>query len=214
MTPLNKQAYLHIKKLIMTGQLSYQEIYSETKLSRELGISRTPLRDAIHRLAQEEYIDIIPSKGFILHRLTKQDIVETFQIRSALECYCALQIAKNYESDSVQQLLQDLTGLTDRLKTILETTKSIEDFCEYDFQFHKKIIEYIENKKFSSIFDTFQYRMRRLAELSLSHEGRMADTYSEHLAIVCALEQGDIEHIYEIISRHMDTARNINIEDL
>ena len=53
MMTLNEQAYEHLKKMITEDQLSYQEIYSETKLSRELGISRTPFRDAIHRLVQE-----------------------------------------------------------------------------------------------------------------------------------------------------------------
>ena len=55
MIPLNEQAYQHLQNLIITNRLSYQEIYSETKLSKELGISRTPFRDAIHRLAQEGY---------------------------------------------------------------------------------------------------------------------------------------------------------------
>lgn len=80
MTPLNEQAYQHLQMLIMTHKLSYDKIYSETKLSKELGISRTPFRDAIHRLAQEGYIDIIPSKGFTLHQLTSKDIIETFQV--------------------------------------------------------------------------------------------------------------------------------------
>ena len=92
MLPLNEQAYQHLQSLIMTGQLSYNQVYSETKLAKELGISRTPFRDAVHRLAQEGYIDIIPSKGFMLHQLTKKDVVETFQIRSALESYCTLQL--------------------------------------------------------------------------------------------------------------------------
>ncbi len=59
MTPLNEQAYQHLQKLIIQGEFEYNKIYSETKLSRELGISRTPFRDAVHRLAQEGYIDII-----------------------------------------------------------------------------------------------------------------------------------------------------------
>ena len=63
MLPLNEQAYQHLQKLILSNRLSYGQIYSETRLSRELGISRTPFRDAVHRLAQEGYIDIIPSKG-------------------------------------------------------------------------------------------------------------------------------------------------------
>ena len=88
MTPLNEQAYNYLQKLIMENHFSYQEVYSETKLSKELGISRTPLRDAVHRLAQEGYIDIIPSKGFMLHQMNRKDVYETFQVRSALETYC------------------------------------------------------------------------------------------------------------------------------
>ena len=88
MTPLNEQAYNYLQKLIMENHFSYQEVYSETKLSKELGISRTPLRDAVHRLAQEGYIDIIPSKGFMLHQMNRKDVNETFQVRSALETYC------------------------------------------------------------------------------------------------------------------------------
>ena len=214
MTPLNEQAYQHLQMLIMTHKLSYDKIYSETKLSKELGISRTPFRDAIHRLAQEGYIDIIPSKGFTLHQLTSKDIIETFQVRSALECYCTLQIAKNAEQEPVKKLLKELLDATETLKVILETTKSIKDFCEYDFLFHTKIIAYAENEQFSSLFDTFKYRMRKLAELSLAHKGRMLATYREHLAIVQAMEQGNAAQIYEITSRHMDRARLINMEDL
>lgn len=218
MIPLNEQAYRHLQKLIIEGQFAYNKIYSETKLSKELGISRTPLRDAVHRLAQEGYIDIIPSKGFMLHQLTRQDIDETFQVRSALECYCTLQITKQLQASPanrpVKKLLEELHVLTDMLREILETNGSIEEFCEYDFQFHTKIIDYPGNRQISSIFATFKYRLRRLAELSLAHEGRLKDTYNEHLAIVEAMESGDVEHIYEITLTHMDTAREINLEDL
>ena len=81
---------------------------------------------------------------------------------------------------------------------------SIDEFCEYDFQFHTKIITYLENEQFSSIFSTFMYRMKALAKLSLSHKGRMENTYNEHMAILNALESGDSEHIYEITIAHME----------
>ncbi len=56
--------------------------------------------------------------------------------------------------------------------------------------------------------------MRKLAELSLAHEGRMIDTYNEHLAILEAMEKGDFEHIYKITVAHMITARELNLDDL
>ena len=214
MIPLNEQAYQHLQSLIMTNKLSYQKIYSETKLAKELGISRTPFRDAIHRLAQEGCIDIIPSKGFTLHQLTKKDVDETFQVRSALETYCTFQISKQADTMNAKKLFLELDLIMENLKRILETTQSIEEFYEYDFQFHTKIVQYLNNEQFVSIFATFMYRMKKLAVLSLSHEGRMQNTYDEHLAILNAMKRGDTEHIYEITLNHMDTPRDLNLEDL
>lgn len=214
MTPLNEQAFQHLKSLIVNNELTYQKIYSETKLSKELGISRTPLRDAIHRLAQEGYIDIIPSKGFRIHQLTKKDVDETFQVRSALECYCTFRIAQEANTRKAKRLFKELDWIMEELKEILDTTQSIKEFSEFDFEFHTKVIEFLENEQFSSIFATFMYRMRKLAELSLAHKGRMQDTYDEHLAILKAMKAGDTQHIYEITLKHMDTPRGINLEDL
>lgn len=214
MKTLNEQAYEHLSKMIIDNELSYQEIYSETKLSREIGISRTPFRDAIHRLAQEGYIDIIPSKGFRLHQLSEQDVIDTFQIRSALECYCCYEITKNYQSCAAQALFERLEADTGRMKELMQTTHSIEDFSEYDFDFHVQIIRYSENEQLISIYNTFFYRMKKLAMLSLSHEGRMEQTYQEHRNILSAMKEGDLTHIYEITLDHMNTPRRINLDDL
>ena len=217
MKPLNEQAYDHLQKLITDGQLSYHEIYSETKLAKELGISRTPFRDAIHRLAQEGYIDIIPSKGFRLHQITERDVIETFQIRTALETYCTMQIARNVKEENnagLRSFFKELDWLMENMKEVMENDQGIDEFCEYDFRFHRKIIDYLENEQFSSVFASFLYRMKRLAKLSLQHDGRMAQTVEEHQAILDAMKNGDTEHIYEITMVHMDRPRGINLEDL
>ena len=217
MKPLNEQAYDHLQKLITDGQLSYHEIYSETKLAKELGISRTPFRDAIHRLAQEGYIDIIPSKGFRLHQITEQDVIETFQIRTALETYCTMQIARDVKEErnaGLRPFFKELEWLMENMKEIMEGDQEIDEFCEYDFRFHRKIIDYLGNEQFSSVFASFLYRMKRLARLSLQHKGRMEQTLEEHQAILDAMKNGDTEHIYEITMVHMDRPRGINLEDL
>ena len=214
MTPLNEQAYNYLQKLIMENHFSYQEVYSETKLSKELGISRTPLRDAVHRLAQEGYIDIIPSKGFMLHQMNRKDVNETFQVRSALETYCTVQISKDSSTRKAKKLFKELDWIMECMNDIMETTHSIKEFSEYDFQFHTKIIDYLENEQFSNIFAMFMYRMKQLAELSLAHKGRMEQTYEEHMAILDCMKNGDTSHIYEITLKHMETPRDINLEDL
>lgn len=214
MLPLNEKAFLHIKDLISQNYFSYGIIYSETKLAKELGISRTPLRDAIHRLAQEGYIDIIPSKGFCIHQLTTQDVNDTFQIRSALECYCTFHITQNYTDESAVALFDELEILMGHMKEILDTTQDIEAFCEYDFSFHTKIVTFLHNAQFITVFNTYMYRMRKLAALSLAHEGRMLDTYNEHRAILDAMKAGDLSTIYTVTMAHMNTPRGINLDDL
>ena len=214
MKPLNEQAYNYLQNLIMENHFSYLEVYSETKLSKELGISRTPLRDAVHRLAQEGYIDIIPSKGFMLHQMNRKDVNETFQVRSALETYCTVQITKESTSRKAKKLFKELDWIMECMKDIMETTHSIKEFSEYDFQFHTKIIDYLENDQFSNVFAMFMYRMKRLAELSLSHRGRMEQTYQEHMDILDCMKAGETKKIYETTLRHMETPRFINLEDL
>ena len=91
-------------------------------------------------------IDIIPSKGFMLHQMNRKDVNETFQVRSALETYCTVQICKEFSSRKAKKLFKDLDWIMECMKDIMETTHSIKEFSEYDFQFHTKIIDYLENK--------------------------------------------------------------------
>ena len=136
------------------------------------------------------------------------------QVRSALETYCTMEITRTHTSRKAKRLFRELRFNMEEMKEILDTTQSIQDFCTYDFQFHVAVVRYLENQQFSAIFDTFMYRMQRLAQMSLSHPGRMEDTYNEHLAILEAMEAGDTAHIYDITLRHMDVPRGINLEDL
>lgn len=214
MKPLNEQAYDYLKGLIADSKLSYQEIYSETRLAKEIGISRTPLRDAIQRLAQEGYIDIIPSKGFRIHQLTKKDVADTFQIRSAIESYCTLVIAREAETRKAKKLFRELEFILGEMNEIMNTDRDISEFSVNDFLFHKKIVEYVDNEHFISVFETYIYRMKKLAELSLAHKGRMEDTCIEHANILEGMKKGDTENIYITTLEHMSKPQKINLDDL
>jgi len=214
METLQEKAFEYLKDMIINHELSYHEIYSETQIANQIGISRTPLRDAIHRLKQEGLIETIPSKGFRLHQLTKKDVIETFQIRSAIECYCTLEITKQYQSQRAAGLFEQLEKALAEMQRIIDSTHSIQEFCKYDFQFHTLIIEYMQNEQFTYTFNTFMYRMQKLAATSLMHKGRMEQTYREHLDIFTAMRSGDTGHVYQITLTHMDTPKHINLEDI
>lgn len=206
--PLQMQAYEYMKGKILNNEFTPGEIYSETKIATEIGISRTPFRDAIQRLVQEGYIDIIPSKGFMLHEMEVRDIVETFQIRTAIEGYCAILAAKEAKSEKAKTLFRELDKLMDALDKFAEED-NISQFVEYDNQFHLKLVAYAGNSVFDEMFGMYIHRIRNMASSSLMHPGRVAETLKEHKDIVKAMKSGDIAEVNNAIAAHMERPKEI-----
>lgn len=202
MIALNQQAYEHLKSLIVTHQLDDDAIYSEAKTAKSLGISRPPLHHAMLRLVQEGYLDILPSKGFCIHQLTNQEIVETIQTRLALESYCATIITSHHTQPKAKELFKILHQKTDFMFSIYNTTRSVDDFLEHDFSFHLEIVKYLGNEEFISLFNKYLYRMFKLGTLSFARSGRMLQAYNEHLKILETMENGDLDHIYAVTLQH------------
>lgn len=211
--PLQTKAYEYIKEQILNDTFEYDTIYSETRISKEIGVSRTPMRDALQRLAQERYIDIIPSKGFCIHQMNEQDIIETFQIRSAIEGFCTLQITRSFQEDNSQKLFRELDFLMEKQQEILEGTHDITAFVEYDNQFHTAIVAGLNNQTFNELFGSYIFQIKRLAILSLGHPDRMTETLEEHTAILNAMKSGNTKDIYSLTMKHMDTPKGINLSD-
>ena len=97
---LQEKAYLFLKEQVVSGQLCVGELYSETQMAKEIGVSRTPFKAALIRLSHEKYIDIIPSKGFQLHVFSEKEIQELFEARIAIESHCALRLMRDMGMDA------------------------------------------------------------------------------------------------------------------
>lgn len=212
--PLQIAAYDYIKEQILSDRFKYNKIYSETQVSKEIGISRTPVRDAIQKLAHERYIDIIPSKGFCIHQLNEQDVIETYQIRSALEGYCAYQVALSPDLPDHKKLFVTLENYQQKLAEIHHSTCDIHEFVEHDINFHCEIVASLNSDAMNSTFSNYIYQIKRLASLSLPHEGRMRETIEEHQAILDAMRSGNVDTIYGISLKHLEKPQNINLQEL
>lgn len=207
--PLQLQAYENLKEMILKERLEYKKIYSETKVAKEMGISRTPMRDAIQRLSQEGYVDIIPSKGFQLHEMTEKDLIETFQIRCALEGFCTVQLAKDYELPEAKKVLRELEDLLDKQRSVIKTSHSIEEFTQYDNEFHCKIVYYLQNSVITDTFDNYHYQIQKQTMLSLNHVGRMEETLKEHQAIFENVKIGAVGRTYKATLAHLEKPKGI-----
>ena len=207
--PLQLRAYDELKERIINKEFVQGTIYSETRVSQELGISRTPMRDAIHRLAQEGYLDVIPSKGFCLHEMTAEDLTDTYQIRCALEGYCAVTLAGTADSLETQRVFHTLESILRDMDAIASTTEDVEEFARYDEEFHKRIVYSLGNSVISETFDAYHYRMRMQTVASLQTEDRLRQTVIEHRAIVEAMKSGEIGATYTATLDHIGKAKTL-----
>ncbi len=209
---LQTQAYNYLIEHIKKGELQPDTIYSLNQLAKESGFSRTPFRDAVLRLEQERYLDILPSKGFILHKMTREDIIETYQIRNAIEVYCFKQLSQNLHTDRGQQYYKKLSFKVDSQKEIAETTCSTEDFGRKDYEFHRSLVQYVGNESMLEIYRRFMYRIFWLNVTSFSREGRMEETITEHEAFLRMLREHDMNGLENMVEHHLTTAQNINLK--
>ncbi len=211
---LQQEAYQYIKDRILSGELGYNQIYSESQIAREVGISRTPVRDAVHLLYQEGYLDIIPNKGFALHRMNEQDVLETYEVRSAIEGYCCRKLAGKKGTEAAEHLAAGLEESLRRQQEIFTNGGDPEAFSQEDRNFHWLLVQSSENAAFQEFFGQYMYKLQRLAALSLQKPRRMEETLAEHRKIYQAIRDGDPQAAYSAVLDHMQAPLHINLENV
>lgn len=209
MSSLQLEAYNYIKNLILTHQLDANTLYSETKLSKELGISRTPMREALQCLSQDGYITVIPSKGFRIRQLSQKDMKETIQIRCAIEGFCTQCLANEYNTSKGQQTIKRLGEILKKQKESLSANDDYESFINYDHEFHLVLVNYIENEEINHMFQRLMYLIRLTTQSALQVEGRSIGTVDEHEEYYEKLKTGDGNEAYRILISHLMMPLNI-----
>jgi len=215
-TSIQETAYNYVRNKVLTGQLQPNVLYSETKMAAEIDISRTPMKDALVRLSQDRFIDIIPSKGFCLHKMSEEDIWHTYQARTAVEGFCAMQLAQRRNEEEGQAAIRALADCLANMGRFLENVSSGKDFLtellEHDLQFHQALVDFVQNKELEQLFNTYHYRLYFFALESLRLEGRPENAYQEHSRILEAIRDPEDQlgiQAYLAIVRHMESTRNI-----
>lgn len=207
---LQLQAYDYIKNHILSGELAPGTLHSETRLSAEIGISRTPMREALQCLSQDGYITIVPSKGFMIRQLSEKDMQESIQVRCAIEGYCTYVIASEIHTEKGQQLLKDLSQILQHMKDSLEKQDNYSSFIYYDHQFHLLLVNYLHNDEFNQIFQRLMYLIKLTSQSALAVKGRVSGTIKEHQEYYEALRSGDITGAYSCIINHLNMPLNIS----
>jgi DNA-binding GntR family transcriptional regulator len=208
---LQYQAYHTIKEQILSKSLDSEVLYSETRMAKELGISRTPLREALQYLSQEGYITIIPSRGFMIRRLDKETMRESIQVRCAIEGFCVHMAAGCEDKKRVNILLKDMEESLARQKAALSAKNFPKSFTEEDHQFHMLLVHFAENSEFNHLFQRLLYTIHLTTANALTVSGRAQATYDEHLSFYQHLKKGDSLQAYNVLITHLMMPLNMNI---
>ncbi len=198
--PLQYKAYYDLMAMIDENKLIKGVIYSETKISKELGISRTPFRNALLRLVHEGYIEIVPSKGFVLLQFNEREYRNNTMLCSALETYCGVQLALNADATSKAAALS-------QLEAIVASDAEAKGGAQFTKEFHVELVNSAENKPIMDVFGTaiqkIANRMGENPSKAEETEGRRADCKAILDAILCA----DALQIYDAVERYYEHCR-------
>ncbi|MBR7179275.1 MAG: GntR family transcriptional regulator [Oscillospiraceae bacterium] len=200
-TSLADQVFEKLENDIIQGTYTRGEILTELKLVEQLGVSRTPIREALRRLEQERLIEDT-GKGSRVLGITMEDLEDIMNIRERIEGLAAYYAAKNITPES----LRELTHIVD-LQEFYFSKKDKEHLRQVDDQFHDMICIMSGRSVISDTLIPLMRKTRRYRRVAIDDWDRTTDTTKQHKAIFQAIASGNAELAQELTTQHIIHAK-------
>jgi len=208
--PVRERVYGHIKTSILSGHLNPGERLTEEHLAKTLGVSRTPVREALHRLESEGLIKIRKKRGFVVSRDSKEEVEEIFELRSILEGYALRVISESVSEETLFRLERFIRSAEESLKR-----KKIEDVFKWNTRFHDTLHELVANKPrlYRLMVNMRKYVLRhRKDTLRYPDGGRRS--VAGHKKIIVALQLKDPDLCERVMREHIQDAKQDALQTL
>lgn len=200
---LNEWAYIAIKMKILNNEISPGSKLNIEDISSELGVSRTPIREALLRLKQSGLVIALPCVGFFVCGITKKDFEDIFEIRRLIESYAIGKLVEKITNEEIQYL----TDLSKQCELMVEQG-NITEYNDFDSKLHGFIIDSMGNSKMGDFFESIKdlaYRMRMYA---LRSPENVSKSLLEHKDIIDALVQRDEVRARAAMDEHITNIGN------
>ena len=201
-TSLADQVFDKLENDIIQGVYAKGEILTELKLVEQLGVSRTPIRDALRRLEQERLI-ADTGKGSVVLGITADDLLDIMNIRERIEGLAAYYAAKNITPEAVKEL----THITD-LQDFYYNKRDVERLRQVDDEFHDAICRLSGRTVISDTLIPLHRKTRRYRRIALDDWERTTQTTREHYEICQAVIAGDAELAKKLMKQHIINAKS------
>ena len=199
--PLRDQIYALVRKAIVTGTLAPGASINEIEIAHTLGISRTPVREAVKKVSDEGLIDVFAQNGTFVADISRKQVEEAYIIRIALELESIRRAALVIETRQVQ----DLSDIIDAHETAL-TRSRFDEAIARDDDFHRGIAEVNGLAMLWKVVDISKAQMDRCRLMSLPSPGAGQETIAQHRAILATLAERDQAGAMKALQTHLETS--------
>ena len=198
---LEEQVTATLESEILTGTLASGTALTEQSLSKRLGVSRTPIRAALHTLAEEGLINLIPNRGAVVVGVTREDLIDIYKIRMRLEGLASALAAERISREDLATLRESV-----ELAEFYISRNDTEHLKELDTQFHAIIYRASGNRMLNKTLSELHRNIISYRKMSLSVPGRLERSVGEHREILKAIEAGDAERADSLTCAHVAAA--------
>ena len=205
---VREKTYSLLKKQLLTGQLRPNKRLTEESLAKKFGVSRTPVRDALHKLELEGLVKVAGARGFCVPEDSVEDMSELFEIRAVLEGHALACICKIITQENIQSLKKLVQAAEQAF-----FTKKLDLIFDYNTQFHDLLYGMLASQKprlFSIIEDMREYVLR-YRKNTLAHHDGVRRSISGHKKILMALDLGEPQLCERIMRNHIYEAKEDTI---
>lgn len=206
---LADRVFERLERDILSGELAENTQLSENMLSKKLGVSRTPVREALRRLEQEGLVSSETGRGTVVLGVNRDDLCDIFEIRIKLEGMAAARAAAVITDEQ----LAELERVAD-LQQFYLSKGDPESISDADSRFHQLIYRYSSSRVLEDVLGSLHHRIQRFRRLSMESPERAERSVSEHRAILDALRGHDPGLAESMLSEHIQNARDSMLEQL
>jgi DNA-binding GntR family transcriptional regulator len=195
---LREQVLEHLREEILSERLQPGTELQEVALSEELGVSRGPIREAIGRLAAEGLVTVRPRRGAVVRSLSKDEFLELYQVREALEMMAVRLAVPKLTDDDLDALERLVDDMAERAKA-----DDVLGFFEANTAFHQRFFDASGNRMLAELYRQLRGQIDRHRLRSLELRGTLERSIAEHKAILRAAKARDVERAAHLVAEHI-----------
>jgi len=196
--PLTAQVYETLLNAIVDQDLPPGSAIQKEAVGKALGVSRTPVSEAIAKLTEDRLVEVFPQRGSYVTKIRISDVQESAFIRQALEVAIARQVAEHHTQIMVDVLTRNL-----RYQKVCIEDQDLKAFYQLDEEFHQLLCEFTGYGRLKRVIEGAYAQLARVRKLQLSSPGRPEDTHAEHQAILTAIRNGDGDAAAKAMTEHV-----------